>query len=144
MKNPTWLYSIRKCSEQPPHTDNHKPGYTYNRFVKNNTLNKSFPLSAILAVQEGTYIIGWEKSHLLFQQEDNYKGEKLSKKKIQIPLGHILLFRQDFIHAGGSYPTNDNLRLFAYFDQNIMTRQKNATATIDFEKQKWSKFLKIN
>ncbi len=56
----------------------------------------------------------------------NFKCLKIKRKLIDFKPGETIIFRQDLIHAGASYES-DNIRLFGYADLKCLKRLKDAT-----------------
>lgn len=153
MNDPVVITSTASCPEQEVHLD----GTDYNRtqhpsWVANCERGQPGPLSCILALQPGTSILAWPGGHHLFKVDrvgpcpdtirrdtvlqfksvisrDPAGGQRIPKRRISIPTGHILLFRQDLPHAGSGYTCN-NTRLHMYVEPKGYKRTPNATGNI--------------
>jgi len=152
MNDPVVITSTASCPEQEVHLD----GTDYNRtqhpsWVADSERGQPGPLSCIVALQPGTSILAWPGGHHLFKVDrvgpcpDTIRrdtvsqiktmirhsagGQLIPKRRISIPPGNIVLFRQDLPHAGSGY-TGNNTRLHMYVEPKGYKRTPNATGNI--------------
>lgn len=118
------LQSKSGCTKQLPHCD-----YIQNdEFL--NCDNDNVPCSVIVALMDNTTINVFSNSIKL---DTINKNVKLKEEKLILSKGDIFIFRGDLVHAGSAYNDN-NIRLHAYLDSNIVHRTKNRTFIIDVDK----------
>ena len=79
------------------------------------TKNAELSYSCILALEDDTKLIGLE-----FNEET----KTYTEVRIHLNAGDLVIFRGDFVHAGGSY-NKPNLRLHWYLDHVVMSRIHN-------------------
>ncbi|RKP16263.1 hypothetical protein ROZALSC1DRAFT_25481 [Rozella allomycis CSF55] len=115
-----FLRSLRGCEDQAIHCD-HDP-------KRAKEYADNFPLSAILAIQEG--------SKLVIHHEDlNYVKKNRfvtmsSRREVEIPLGSVLIFHGFLPHGGAAY-TSDNYRVHFNIVTNDFKSKENATYLVD-------------
>jgi hypothetical protein len=131
------ILSYPNCQEQAPHVD----GEVTTRSAYRPAFQKlfCFPLSVIVALMPGTRIVAWPKSHVTYDRIlTKEMGKTLSSAEepsvitaidVDISVGHAIIFRQDFVHAGASY-LNSNLRMHLYIDHPGFKRTPDTTRLI--------------
>lgn len=123
-----FLLSLEGCSAQAPHAD----GVPSKTFYENSPI----PMSALISIHESTTLTIWPKSHILVHHSATvHKNTKapfdpISCEIVSIPAGHVCFFRQDLIHAGSAY-ASDNVRMHIMFDHPDVDRKKDSVFVID-------------
>ena len=126
-----FLLSLEHGHDQMPHTDigagdaylNQERG----RILKTYSDNGMVPLSVIMAFEVPAYLHIWPGSHNILWAAEN-KGSKMYGKRVKIPRYSALVFRQNLVHAGTAY-TTQNLRLHFYLDLDVTDYQREANTT---------------
>ena len=93
------IRSLAGCKQQQLHTDYNPKSRVFK--------TRDIPLGLIAAIQDGTRLVTRE-------------GE------LSIPVGSVLVFRGDFVHAGASYES-EHMRLHWYADAREYPRDTNRT-----------------
>jgi hypothetical protein len=123
-----FLLSIEGCSAQAPHAD----GVPSKDFYQHSPI----PMSALISIHKSTTLNIWPKSHLLAHHSATvHKNTKapfdpIAREIVSIPAGHVCFFRQDLIHAGSAY-ASDNVRMHIMFDHPKVERNKDSVFVID-------------
>ena len=114
------LKSKAGCQRQSAHTD-----YVPTEEIVDAT-DEEIPLLFLLALEEGTRLCVWPRSHRLFR--DGLR-RAVSCEEVEMSVGDAILFRGDLVHAGSSYE-RDCIRIHAYIDSPTIKRKPNTTYTI--------------
>ena len=117
--NPVIITSLAGCQEQAPHCD-------WNVFEFTGDDGNGCPYGFLLCIDETCRLVVWESSHLIVRLSKINEDRLPRKKIIDLKRGDALIFRDDLIHAGGAYET-ENIRLHCYLDPIGTTRKTNQT-----------------
>lgn len=120
----TWvvIHSKPGCQEQAAHCD----------YVPDPSLatasDEQMPLSAIVALMDGTKLNVWPNSIRLASMNEDLlaKVKPVRCQVIKMNKGDTLIFRGDLVHAGSSYD-EANSRLHAFMDSDHVPRTANRT-----------------
>ena len=126
-----FLLSLEHGHDQMPHTDigagdsylNEERG----RVLKTYADNGKVPLSVIMAFDKPAYLHIWPGSHRVLWSTKS-EGSQMRGRRVQIPRYSALVFRQDLVHAGTAY-TTQNLRLHFYLDLDVPDYEREANTT---------------
>ena len=114
-----FLMSIGGGHSQQPHTDapagfERMENDDNARMLHNHVTDASpkCPLAVVVTFSQPSFLWVWEGSHrtIWIPDEKVRRGEVSVAKRVEIPPFSALIFRQDLVHAGSNYET-DNLRL---------------------------------
>lgn len=114
------LYSEKGCEKQENHRD-------YNIF-------NSHYLSGIFSfdLTSNTFLNIADNDYLQPANSTANKSFKESTQRIEIPVGSVLLFRDDNIHSGAAYKDKSNLRLyFRSYPKNVISSISNNVEDIN-------------
>jgi hypothetical protein len=136
------LVTKKRAWTQPPHFDS-DPALVKN-FVTTSKLKKknaadphcALPLSALIGLgQSATLLMGRynaDDEREIFD-EDKEKRRKVSEvelERVQVPAWHMLLFRQDKVHAGDTTNEAVHVRAHMYFDSPAVVYQPSTTLIV--------------
>ena len=114
-----FLMSVGGGHSQQPHTD--APA-GFERMIDDDNVKMlhshissatpKYPLAVVVTFSQPSFLWIWERSHETIWMPDNKigHGEVSVAKRVEIPPFSALIFRQDLVHAGSNYDS-DNLRL---------------------------------
>ena len=100
---PAVLACDRNASHQAPHTD------ISDLSVHASTFDANPPLSVLLALQGGTTLKVWPRSHVTVWRFVNDPSASICAEqvfksmKLQLHEGEVVIFRGDLVHAGDDY-----------------------------------------
>jgi ectoine hydroxylase-related dioxygenase (phytanoyl-CoA dioxygenase family) len=118
------IKSLANCQEQPPHTD-FVPTQEFIDMMQYHC--GSMPLLCLISTMPNTYFDVWSGSINLIQRlDEDYSRAPITRRRIELDEGDILIFRPDLIHAGSAYSV-ENIRLHAYMDSPFLNRVRNRT-----------------
>ena len=118
------IKSLANCQEQPPHTD-FVPTQEFIDMMQYHC--GSMSLLCLISTMPNTYFDVWPGSIDLIQRPDeDYSKAPITRRRIKLDEGDILIFRPDLIHAGSAYDV-ENIRLHAYMDSPVLRRLRNRT-----------------
>ena len=117
MRNLTALCSLPGCQPQAAHCD-----YIPTLELLD-TADEEIPLVSIIAIEDGTRIDIWEKSHQVIR---GFHREKVPRKTVLLNRGDVLVFRADCVHAGSGYDEK-NVRVHCFLDSPSIARVPNVT-----------------
>lgn len=104
------LYSEKGCEKQ----ENHRDYAIFNSHYLSGIFSFDLTSNTFLNIADNDYL-----------QPANTTGKKSLKEqtqRIQIPVGSVLLFRDDNIHSGAAYKHKSNLRLyFKSYPKNVVS-----------------------
>jgi hypothetical protein len=136
------LVTMKGACTQPPHFDS-DPALVEN-FVTTSKLKKknaadphcAIPLSALCGLdQSATVLMGRydaDDEREIFD-EDKEKRRKVSEvelERVHVPAWHMLLFRQDKVHAGDTTNEAVHVRAHMYFDSPDVVHQPSTTLIV--------------
>ena len=77
------------------------------------------PLSVMMTYREPAVLNVWRASHVVvWRLETSNSNKKWYGERLTIPPYSVLVFRQDLVHAGTAY-NSQNLRLHFFMDLNV-------------------------
>ena len=133
------LYSIAGGHDQRPHTDI-TAGFDELKSPEVEALHRHIqsgriPLSVIITFSKPSTLHVWPGSMNTIWAEST-KDKNEWSKVVRIPPFSALIFRQDLVHAGAKYKTN-NLRLHFYMDLNADDYKPQKGHTFYVDKKYW-------
>lgn len=122
------LFSKKGCQSQYIHCDS--PVQDVQQFYDKSatTQVQACPLSVVFAIEGGTRLRIWPGGHHVLH--GRRRSRPIRMKRLRIPQGYGVAFRQDFPHAGDSYLKANHVRLFLSFDLTWHPRQLDTTGVI--------------
>lgn len=123
------LGSIPTANGEKPDQEKHADGVLTAKILLDLAAGKRPSCSMLLPVQEGTRLLIWPGSHTaLAALFDNETPPAIHGVVAEIPLGYMLLFRLDFLHAGMGYSAA-HIRGHAFLDSPDFPTWRDSSAT---------------
>ena len=111
----TFLSSLEHGHDQLPHIDVSNPTETLRGYIE----KKMIPLSVMMTYREPAVLNVWRGSHeVVWRLDTSNSNKKWYGERLTIPPYSVLVFRQDLVHAGTAY-NSQNLRLHFFMDLNV-------------------------
>jgi hypothetical protein len=131
----TALIALEGCDVQPIHIDGtlgsnaRKRAKAAAKAFKNGKGDWRVPLSILIVLEPGTTFSVMPGSQVAVWSGRIEDFQKLELCKLILRPGQIIVFRQDVIHSGDAY-ASDNLRLHAYLDHPHVVRPSDTTTPL--------------
>ena len=128
-KSPVYILSTSGCGLQIAHCDTACGDVCAHKDLYSVVVRDEIPpLSVLVVFDKLSEFVLWENSRNVWDM--NMSDVPLKSTRLILPRYSVLFFRQDLVHCGCDYST-DNVRAHFYLDRSDVVRDENLTQHVD-------------